>query len=191
MLSQQITALESHKEELFERRVAALALEMRIPDHTQIEHIYPSAKTAMLLSEFAVKKNLSIFKEKSIRDGNQLIGKPKNMLPSIICKGSLDKIRKIAHSDSYVQIRGWIYNTKQNRAPDTIYIRSADGVIVGYALVGQPRPDVASNISKGAAYSGFAGYLLTDQVNRYVNIIDSKSQCTFSVHVPYAPIAHQ
>lgn len=188
MLPAQLKALKSNETRNFEHRIAALALAMRIHDAPQIQTIYPSVEAALNYSEFPLKSGISIFGTRSIRDASKLIGNTEPSSSSITCQGQLYGVQRIENENRYVSVRGWIYNPKLNLVPHVVHILNEQKIIVGYALVGQPRPDTNSGIiDSKAELSGFKGYLLTDQLDQNLIFQGIEPSCAFNATVPSIP----
>src|SRR5690606_19940415 len=95
MAPSQLSSLTSDRAQLFERRVAALAISMGVHDAPQIHTIYPSAKTAIQYSEFPLEHELSIFGVESISDSRRLIGQQGSQNSMATCQGQLDTVQRI------------------------------------------------------------------------------------------------
>ena len=95
MFNLQRQALQSDDDELFERKIAALALELQIKDQIQVKHIYPFVDELMPTADMASARNLSIFGMYPFRDARGQLGttvQPSN-LPA--CIGNLDTVEQI------------------------------------------------------------------------------------------------
>jgi hypothetical protein len=62
-----------------------------------------------------------------------------------------------------------------------------DGKIVGFAVSGQSRPDVALALGERAKNSGFKGYLLSEKQGRSVFAVGEDPKCRLSSNVPVLP----
>jgi len=179
LLPQQLIALTSKHASLFEKEIAALALEFRIKDQAQISLVFPTAEGALLASKTAVEKNLSIFGHPNIKDASLLIGE-KAINTTTQCIGNLDQSAPIPNVSDYVKVRGWLYQPDDKSVPKIIYI-TKNNTIIGYALTGQPRDDVAIAIDSKARLSGFKGYVLADKLEGEIMLQGLDSECALNV----------
>ena len=179
LLPQQLKALSSKQGLLFEREIAALAIELRIKDQSQISNVFPSAEWVLSASEVAVENNLSIFGQPKIKDIPLLIGK-KETDTKVKCVGSLDGVTLIPGVLNYLKVRGWMYQADAQLSPKSVHIIK-NGEIIGYALTGQPRDDVANAINLNAKTSGFKGYILADKLGGGVVLKGLQPECQLDV----------
>lgn len=189
MIPMQLKALDPDKGVQFQREIAALALELRIQDQAQISTVYPSLEEALAFTEAPVNKNLSVFGLPPIKDGHLTIGTTIETSTPIECTGSVDSISVIPGENRYASIDGWIYETKSSSAPKTLLITNDEKKVIGYALTGQSRPDVATVINEKADKSGFKGYVLADQIGQPITIIGSEPACYFETIAPIIPFS--
>ena len=186
MLPMQLKALQPQTAVLFEREVAALALEMRIKDQAQIGQVFPSADWALSLTETPSAKNLSIFGQHLIKDVRGQIGRrlPDMTSSGRACQGSVDGIEPIEEDSRYVRIRGWFFDQERKAVPRSFWMLDSDGVVVGYALLGLPRSDVTSAIGPAAVTAGFKGYFVADAQGLPAKLFDPESKCTLPATLP-------
>jgi hypothetical protein len=185
MLGLQIKALKPMHDLLSEKDVAALALALDIKDDHYIESVlYPSSETAMNIARVAVQRHYSIFGGYPYLDLKQQIGKPFGTLSSKECVGYLDFIEPIEGVSDYVRVNGWIFSATDEKSPTLVRLIGKDGLVVGFALTGTPRPDVADAIDKKAGLSGFRGYLRSDATGMQITAEGNHPACHLSVNVP-------
>lgn len=180
LLPAQLQALKNKDGELFDRMVAALALELGVRDERQIGHIFPDADWAAALAQKPVERNLSIFAHPQIRDAKECIGQSITVEPSVICRGSLDESSAVTGDPRFLKVRGWLFDPSSGRVPSKIWFADSRGNIMGYAITGQSRPDVAAAIDEEARYSGFEGYMLAGQATNEVSLIGREPDCLLS-----------
>jgi hypothetical protein len=104
MLPQQLKALKSQSQILFEREVAALALELGVKDQGQISNIFPSAEWALDIVKVPIQENYSIFGEAPLADLREKMGQTfdeKNALQQE-CKGHRDSVEKIESAPNFL-----------------------------------------------------------------------------------------
>lgn len=183
LLPEQHKAIRSQQDKLFERWIAALALELGIKDQQQISSIFPSAEWALSIIKKPVENNLSIFGHPLIKDTRQLIGRYVENKSTVQCQGHLDNISHIDNVGKYIKIQGWLFQPYQNNSPESIYILNKDNQVIGYALTGQTRMDVAKVIDPKANNSGYKGYMLKVQ-GKKITLIGNNPNCKLNVKVP-------
>lgn len=185
MLPVQLGALSSNDDMLFERRVAALALELGIQDQAQISHVYPSAEAALSLAKIPVERNLSIFGIPPFEDAKKKIGTDAAILEGQrICQGRIEKIQRVDQDTRHLQVHGWAFDRKTHVIPKVLQITEPAGRIIGFALPGRIRPDVAATVDLAAFKSGFVGYFLVEGMGKIVTLNDPASGCSISAQLP-------
>ncbi len=106
-------------------------------------------------------------------------------LPS--CKGNLETVDLIDGDTRFVRVKGWIFNPIGRTYPQVVRFINSQSKVVGYAVIGKPRPDVANAIDKKALPSDYKGYLLSDQVGSTMTLQaenQAGSSCQMQVNVP-------
>jgi hypothetical protein len=73
------------------------------------------------------------------------------------CSGYLDQVDDLQGQSAYNRVHGWAFDQEAGRVPAFVYL-AGDGVIVGVATTGLPRPDVARLVDRRGRYAGFSGY---------------------------------
>lgn len=185
MLGAQAKALRPMNELLSGKEVAALALALDVKDDKYIESVlYPSSATALNIARVAVERHYSIFGEYPYKDLKYQIGKPFVTESATECLGNLDFIEPIDGVPSYVRVNGWIFSDIDANTPKLVQFVDKGGLIIGYALTGTPRPDVAKAISTKANLSGFRGYLRSEATGLQAIAEGSRSSCHLMVNVP-------
>ncbi len=74
----------------------------------------------------------------------------------------LDKVEEVIGSSEYSRIQGWAFDKNIQKSPDYIVFVDSNSYVVGFALTGSTRNDVAKAIDPLALKSGFLGYVLSD-----------------------------
>lgn len=184
LLPYQLKALNPDDDALYEKRIAALALEMRIKDQHQISKIFPSTEGALYMTKTPTNENLSIFNAPDIRDVNESIGGKTTVPIKNQCSGVLDSVVSVDYDSRYVQVSGWIFDPINKSSPNIVQILSSDAVISGYALTGQKRVDIANAVRGKALYSGFKGYLLKEQLGASVILMGNSPNCWLKADIP-------
>jgi hypothetical protein len=184
MLPQQLLALKAQNIILYERSMAALALEMGVKDQPQIQHVFPSAEAIINLSGIPIERNYSVFGSAPLMDLREKLGKvlAANNRPMEECKGHLDAVDQVDNDPKYLKIRGWVWHENKNSDSQLIEIVDASMRIVGYGLIGHDRPDVAQQINKKARYAGFKAYLLASHQGQNLFVYDKNMGCRLKIN---------
>ena len=188
MFSTQLAALEPKKHQLFNRAIAALALELGVRDEQSILATYVMSNGLIGTAEEASKYNLSVFGMYPWKDLRPQLGLEFTDLPTQQCLGHLDFLHTIDQEDNFLQIRGWIFDSNTRKSPKRIRIISSDAVTTGFALSGQPRPDVAQAIHQQADLSGFTGYISSQIRDTQIVLVGDNPGCVLNIDLPALPI---
>jgi hypothetical protein len=186
MLPQQLKALKSQSQILFEREIAALALELGVKDQGQISNIFPSAEWALDIVKVPIQENYSIFGQAPLADLREKMGQTfdeKNDLQQE-CKGHLDAVEQIESTPNFLRISGWLWSDGEKSDAEFITFVNSDNQILGFGLGGKERLDVAKHINRKARYSGFKGYILASQHGKDMVIYSSALNCRLKVVLP-------
>lgn len=185
MLPQQLKALASKKDVLFERNIAALALELGVRDQTQIGSIFPSADWAQSISVVPIARNLSIFGVFPIKDSSEIVGYTisETSQPDHQCQGAIDEVQSVEGDGRYLRIRGWFFDPVKKRSAKSVRLVDGDGVVQGIVLTGQSRPDVAHAIDPAAGVAGFKGYVHADAQGKTLFLRDPEGGCQLTATV--------
>jgi len=161
LLPQQRHALENNAADIHARMLGALAVEMGINDEDRIRLIYPFPHDLLQHAPPMARAHYAVYNDERLRDA--LLEQDKPAQPQWTqaprCAGFVDSISPLANDPGYLYVQGWMYDTKNKAVPSTIRIIDQQGVVVGRAFTGIPRPDVRREIGKRARYSGFSGYI--------------------------------
>ncbi|WCM53069.1 hypothetical protein OH720_08670 [Pseudomonas sp. WJP1] len=175
----QANALDSKVNESFERLVAVLSLELQVNDRNQILHVFPSAAWVLDVAKFPSEKHLSIFGIDPILGAKEKIGTTNTLSTEKQCIGSLDQILPIAGEDRYATVNGWFFDKESESSPSSLLIVDQKNVVVGYALAGGERDDVARLIDSKALYSQFKGYVLKESLGSNLKFASNNPRCYF------------
>ncbi len=159
MLVYQVKALQSHEDEMYERAVAALAIEMRVKDQAQIGHVFPTTDV-IAVAEQPADKGRSVFGLFPYRGVRAQMGTVFEPVALPACQGALDTAVVIEGDSRFLRVIGWLYDPANVTVPQAVRILGADGKQFGYAMTGKQRDDVAAAISPAARRAGYQGYLL-------------------------------
>jgi hypothetical protein len=187
MLPVQLKALQSHQRVIFERNLAALALALEIKDQVQIGNVYPHAEPTLTIAKKAAAGDLSVFGRPPLKNARERLGTQSALgaTAAAPCQGHLDAGQQIIGEPRYLRVSGWIFNPATHTVPEVLNLADSQGRVVGLALTGQPRPDVAKAVvAPAAAFSGFKGYLSADQQGKTVTLVDTAASCQLRIQVP-------
>lgn len=181
MLHQQLEAIENRTSYFTERSVAALSLALNVEDENQIKSILPSAKWGLELSKVPREKGYSIFgfgdiynqanfmKASIFKSNSKFVGK---------CKGNVDSIKNIdGNASGFHSITGWVLSHRKNLNPNPIYFTNDLDRPVGVGYVGIERADVSLINGPSARYTGFKGYVKSNEFKKNVFIEIDSTKC--------------
>lgn len=172
---------------LFGHKVAALAVQMGVRDSDYIGRVYFNDRIIFGMADQAKREHLSIFDDAPYRAYAEHAGKPIER-PTAACKGYLDEAKVLTRQDGAYRILGWLTKADDFATPAFLLVADADGRVIGSALTGIPRPDVAQVIDPKAGQSGFVGYLAGEGRPRGpLTLIGQSPACQVSVELPAAP----
>ncbi len=192
MLPFQLQALHSRTDELFERSVGALAIEMRIKDKVEISHVYLDVDV-IAISELASEHQRSVFGMYPFQGARAQLGRTfaPRALPA--CQVFLDSAVVVAGDVRFLRVAGWLFEPTAQSAPHVVRFLDADGKSVGYALGGETRDDVATAVGKAARHAGYRGYLAATQAGNSVTVRGEGPAgpfCQSQVNVPMVAYAY-
>ena len=176
LLKYQLVALTPVDQVLHQRNVAVLAAELGIKDPLYMNTVFPSADFVVSLGAKASETDLAIFGLQPYRDLRESIGQPVTDVPSSTCLGHLDHVENLVDSSTYVRIHGWQFDPETNKVDPYLKIVNDDGALVGFALSGQAREDVAEAVDRKALKAGFDGYVLYSALGDPLTVLGEKCQ---------------
>lgn len=95
--------------------------------------------------------------------------------------GNIDAVTNINGEERYDRINGWFYDPIAKRPPASLFFVDQNYNIIGYALTGQQRSDVASFIkTKKTKDAGFKGYILANSVKGSISLLGNNPSCSFN-----------
>lgn len=185
MIVAQLQALKPRYEMLHERNLAALALAMEVHDQKRVSRVYPSLDKALEISQKAYTKNVSIFSSSpytEFRERSTKVTIPKVGLPE--CAGFLDAVESVEGDPQNMFIKGWIFNQNYETYPNYLRFLNPGGKIVGYAITGSYRPDVAGQFGEKALLSGFDGYISSKAADSMLIAQAGNLSCEIRLMIP-------
>jgi hypothetical protein len=167
-----------------DQNVAALALALNIHDDKQIETTYPSVEVVLATANKAYKQNLAIFGQYPYIHLREEISQKKVYSAENSCTGFIDVVDSIDNKSRFVKITGWAFSSTDRESPEFIRFLDGAGYVVGYAITGLRRPDVAKAVDRKALYSGFRGYILSDRIRDSLTMHGERPGCQLNVKAP-------
>ena len=162
LLASQLGALSTEGAQIARQRLqGALALALGIHDNERLGALYPvetpeQRHNLWATAHAAMDANLSVFSLPSFHIVRVALGKtpPAGYRE---CQGYIDRLSSIPTDARYERIDGWAFNQRTHRTPATVLLVE-HGIVVGTALTGTRRPDVAKIVNRSAIHAGFEGY---------------------------------
>ena len=180
LLPQQTKALSINDNQLFDRKIAALALELNISDEVQLANVYPSAERVLEVSKVLINNHQSIFGDSEILQARKLVGTNLDLAGVGSCVGHVDIASVVKSAAPERQITGWIFNSKMRQIPKVVLAVDSTNQVTGYGLTGMLRPDVAAAININARFSGFKLYANKRSISKLVGF-SASPLCLFKV----------
>ena len=187
MLNLQWRAAIPQHQLVFDREVAGLALTLGVEDEAQIQHVFEMSPGLLRTVEVAETRQLGMF---GIYPWRGLKGALGNTVthPSLPrCAGHVDIVAPVNADQDYLAIQGWLYNAERQQVPALITVTDGAGVVRGFALTGQPRPDVADAVDDNAYLSGFRGYVSRDLAGDAAVLIADTAACELPLELSIEP----
>lgn len=142
-------------------KVAAVAAALGVHDDKILDRVYFNIDRLFTIIKPAKDKSISIFNQKYIKD-MYYFGDDFTLKPETKCDIYLDKVEQVVNSSEYSRVLGWAFDKTLHRIPDSIVFVDNSHQVVGFALTGSQRTDVAEAIDTLALNSGFIGYVLSN-----------------------------
>ncbi len=168
ILAYQWRAQHSRADEMFDRAVAGLAVELRIKDMAEIGHIYPDL-SVLEMSEQPAQKRRSVFGLYPYRGALAGMGTGFQAAALPACRGALEFADPVEGDGRYLRVGGWLAGPSEAKAPQAVRLLDAGGRQVGYALAGKDRRDVAQ-LGQAGRQAGFRGYLAYAPLGRSLTL---------------------
>ena len=189
MLNLQWQAAKPQHQLVFDREVAGLALTLGVEDEAQIQHVFEMSPGLLRTVAVAEARQLGMFAIYPWRDLKNALGKTVSLNSLPLCNGHIDQVAALTPDQDYLAIQGWLYNAHQQQVPALITVTDGTGVVSGFALTGQPRPDVADAVDDHAYLSGFRGYVTRNLAGEAVILTADAASCELALELP-TPVAN-
>lgn len=162
----------------YDRLITGIALTMGVEDKGQIQKIYPSYDFPLKMTTEMQKSNYYFPNYPPFNEMKSLLGKVQSGVEMIpLCDGYLDEVYIFGPEDRYLGIRGWMYSKDLSVKSSPLRVLNSRSEIIGFALLGDMRPDVANAVGKGSLYYGYRGYIKNIPLNSSIFIISGDNQC--------------
>lgn len=158
LLPGQVGAIGRPKNQEFDKRVAALALELGIRDPQYTKRIYPRENVLVQDARPAIQYHQAVFGTQAMKSARTDMGRTVGLSGGSSCLGHLDTMQRLKGDPQYVRISGWLFDRGANEPPTHLLVVNSAKNVVGYALTGAWRPDVRRAVGGRSARSGFVGY---------------------------------
>lgn len=153
---------------------AALAFKLGVADFEAISWAFPMRSRDMYdylkrdVVDRLVKMETSIFADPMWDRAIAQVGQ-QAVTGFHACEHKIEGTAAIPDETRYQAVHGWVVDADAPRQPRIVYF-AAEGVVVGFALRGAPRGDVADIIDPKGGYAGFDGYV-TSSAPAYLTVV--------------------
>jgi len=148
----------NHHDLNFQKNVAALALFLGVNDDSQVSFVYPAPKNIVKKVEILKANNQAIFGSTLFKQVNK-VTPPSKLTNAPLCRGNLELAIPLKSIGGYqFKVRGWILDEHKTQL-SVAQIYDPNNELLGSALVGGSRPDVANLYGKASLWTGFEGYI--------------------------------
>lgn len=138
--------------EVFGKKLGGLALRWNVFDPVYTAGLFPESALRSIVPA-AQKAGLSIF----ARDSVDYPPLPPSVNAATACKGSIDSVEPTGTPGVYAS-HGWTLEPSGHRYLRTIFLADADGRVVGEAVTGEHRPDLALATGVRDDFGGWVGF---------------------------------
>lgn len=180
MLGYQVKAIRYMGQMQHYRAIAALALELGVRDGDYIGQIYPDPVLPLKLARVAAERGLTVFGKFPYLNLKEKMGNAVAPDAFRACKGGLEDAVALPNAPGYLRIAGWVFDEKSGSSPKLLKIVEND-TIIGYAISGGRRKDLAKSVSQAAREAGIIGYLKWGGPDAAMKLIGVDVECQFDL----------
>ncbi len=145
---------------LHEHKIAAVAAALGVQDKKIIDRVYFDMDRLFRIIEPARDQRISFFNTKYIRE-MYYFGDDFDLKSNSKCDIYIDRFEDVLDSANHSRVLGWAFDKGTRQIPDyVVFVNNRK--VVGFALTGSSRADVAEAIDPLALNSGFLGYVLNE-----------------------------
>jgi hypothetical protein len=179
MTVHQVSALNVNDDELYQRRLAFLAVELGIDDAEQLKKIFPTSDYLLHFSAKYGDKEWSVFGVEPFRNARNRIGSRESEQFDQQCNGELTEVLPIVNEASYHRVRGWIVDSE---SPESgwLNLRNQKHELVGIALLAPSNDGNSTSVH----HRNFSGYMLDGSFGKQLRIESRDAACGFDADVP-------
>lgn len=158
LLSRQAEALQGQDAAHHSREVAALAVELGVPDLPFTNLLYPDWPTLFEVASRARNHRIGPFARPQSRLRHEMWAQPISALPGLACEAAGGvAITPVPDSNGFVRVEGWMKTMAPAVAGQTWFIVS-DGRVAGFVVTGRRDREVTERHGRPFARNGFTGY---------------------------------
>lgn len=179
LLNRQALALEGQDAAHHSREVAALAVELGVPDLPFTNLLYPDWPTLFEVASRARNHRIGPFARPQSRFRHEMLGQSISAQPGLACEAAGGiAITPIPDSNGFVRVEGWMKTMAPVFAGHTWFIVSS-GRVAGFAVAGRRDPEVTKLHGRAFARNGFTGYVRSPEDVSTWTLWDPVERCHF------------
>jgi len=184
-LWQQRHALDSLEARNANWALGTLALALDLRDDEFVAQLFPHGDTVQAIARRAIPRGLSVFGRFPYEGVKDELGRPfTGPGGNASCVGNIDALGRVGGNSDLVRVEGWLVGGASHAPPERVRLVSMQGITVGFALTGTPRPDVAGAIGRAAANAGFRGYVRADAAGSALTLFGERPECRMQLMTP-------
>jgi hypothetical protein len=188
LASLQAKAGRSQASLLFERDVAAVALELGIRDHDQLLQVVFSPELGVLVAERATAVDIGMFHQPWLRGLRETITQAAGPLPTGTCPGALVELESLPDDRGWQRVTGWIAPPGGgNDDMRSLRLVGADGRVAGHALAGPRMKDPLPARAGLAGTRAFKGYVRAPAAHQSLLAVSADASCVLRLPAVPAP----
>lgn len=178
----QLDARRSQRPLMFEREVAAVALELGVLDTEQLLLTVFHPEAGLYFGARGASADISVFAAPWLRDAGRMLGRPAGPLPAAACRGRLLQADALPGERGFRRVLGWIAPPEGAEVPiRALRIVDTNGDMVGYALAGERMGDAMPQRGNLTGTRAFKGYVLTRAVTGPLSVVSADASCQLPV----------
>lgn len=135
-------ALRSKDGEILERQVGALAMVMGVRDAERIGRTYYDVEGGIDIARRTAEAQRSVYARPLFAQVAS-VGRPAGPIPAATCRAGLIERTVVPQDSRYVRVDGWLAKPQALRDPSSVRVVTADGTVVGYAVISGERSGLA------------------------------------------------
>ncbi|KVE42390.1 hypothetical protein [Burkholderia sp. BDU5] len=144
---------ESAHDEVYRKLIGGLALRSHVYDADYTSALYPDPFVLRSTAQAAERSRLSIF----ATDNADYSQPPEHVQSDIWCEGQIDVV-KPTQTPGVLAAHGWAFDPGLRRYTLSVLLTDAAGRVLGQALTGERREDVAAALQTQDPYGGWLGF---------------------------------